>query len=147
MLLAGDTDTLVATPDLVLLKDDGLVSVVAGQSVTYTLSFRNDGTQAATGVTLSDTLPLNTTFVSASDGGTFAAGVVTWTIGNVPVGTLLTRTVTVQVNDPLPAGVTSITNLATATDDGRRAARAASAPGVAARASPVANPDPRPPPI
>ena len=33
-----DTDTLVAAPDLVLLKDDGVVSVVAGQTLTYTLT-------------------------------------------------------------------------------------------------------------
>ena len=29
-------------------------------------------------MTVTDTLPANTTFVSASDGGTFAGGVVTW---------------------------------------------------------------------
>ena len=92
--------------------------MVAGQTLTYTLTFRNDGNQAATGVTLTDTLPANTSFVSASDGGVLAGNVVTWNIGNVPVGTPITRTVTVQVNDPLPAGVTSITNTATVTDDG-----------------------------
>ena len=115
---ATDTDTLVAAPDLVLLKDDGVISVVAGQTLTYTLTFRNDGNQAATGVTLTDTLPANTSFVSASDGGVLAGNVVTWNIGSVPVGPTITRTVTVQVNDPLPAGVTSIINTATVTDDG-----------------------------
>ena len=43
-----DTDTLVAAPDLVLFKDDGVISAVAGQTLTYTLTFRNDGDQAAT---------------------------------------------------------------------------------------------------
>ena len=73
-------------------------------------------------MTLTDTLPANTTFVSASDGGVLAGGVVTWSIGSVPVGPTVTRTVTVQVNDPLPAGVTSITNTATVTDDGANGA-------------------------
>ena len=112
-----DTDTLIAAPDLVLVKDDGIVSVVAGQTVNYTLTFHNDGNQAATGVTLTDTLPANTTFVSASNGGLLSGNVVTWSIGSMPVGSIITRTVSVQVNDPLPAGVTSITNSATVTDD------------------------------
>jgi uncharacterized repeat protein (TIGR01451 family) len=110
----ASTRHFVPAPDL-SLKDDGIVSVVAGQTLTYTLTFRNDGNQAATGVTLTDTLPANTSFVSASNGGALVGNVVTWNIGSVPVGSIITRTVIVQVNDPLPAGVTSITNSATVT--------------------------------
>jgi hypothetical protein len=43
---ASETDTLVAAPDLSLLKDDGVVSAVAGQTLTYGLTFRNDGNRA-----------------------------------------------------------------------------------------------------
>ena len=37
-------------------------------------------------MTLSDSLPANTSFVSASDGGAFNGGVVTWNIGSVAAG-------------------------------------------------------------
>ena len=115
---AIDTDTLVAAPDLQVTKTDGRASAQPGQTLTYTLTISNVGNQGATGVILTDTLPANTTFVSASDGGVFAAGVVTWNIGSLAAGASVTRLVAVQVNTAVPAGVTSITNTATATDDG-----------------------------
>ena len=108
----------MAAPDLKVTKTDGMASAQPGQTLIYTVTISNAGNQGATGVTLTDTLPANTTFVSASDGGVFAAGVVTWNIGSLAAGASVTRLVEVQVNNPVPAGVTSITNTATATDDG-----------------------------
>ena len=81
-----DTDTLVAAPDLVVTKTDGVTAASPGDTLTYTLTITNIGNQGATGVTVSDTLPANTTFVSASDGGAFNGGVVTWNIGTVAAG-------------------------------------------------------------
>ena len=69
-------------------------------------------------MTVSDALPANTTFVSASDGGAFNGGVVTWNIGSVAAGATLTRTVTVVVNSVIPAGVTQIVNAASVQGDG-----------------------------
>src|SRR5258706_184051 len=43
----------------------------------YTTLFRS-GNMNATGVVITDTIPANTAFVSATGGGTLAAGVVTW---------------------------------------------------------------------
>ncbi|HEX3128889.1 MAG TPA: CARDB domain-containing protein, partial [Thermoanaerobaculia bacterium] len=107
-----------AVPDLALAKDDGRTSAVPGQAITYTLTVTNVGARGATGVTLTDTLPQNTTFVSASDGGMLAAGAVTWPAFSVASGGNATRTLTVRINRPLPAGVTTITNRAAVTDDG-----------------------------
>lgn len=106
------------TPDLAITKVDGLTSVIPGQTVTYTLTITQTAGEAATGVVVTDTLPANTTFVSASGGGTFANGVVTFNVGTVGVGQSVTRTVTLQVNNPIPAGVSTIVNTATVTDDG-----------------------------
>src|SRR5262249_28312854 len=117
----SDTDTLIAAPDLVITKDDGVSTAQPGQQLTYQLTVSNVGDQDATGVTVTDTIPANTAFVSASAGGTFdrVTGVVTWTIGNLAAGSLpVVLTVMVTVDDPLPVGTTSITNTATVADDG-----------------------------
>ena len=115
---ASDTDTLVAAPDLIVTKTDGVTSAQPGQTLNYTVTITNAGNQGATGVILTDPLPANTTFVSASNGGVFAGGVVTWNIGSLAAGATLTRLVTVRVDSTVPAGLTSITNAATANDDG-----------------------------
>ncbi|HRE02579.1 MAG TPA: hypothetical protein PLV68_14860, partial [Ilumatobacteraceae bacterium] len=70
-------------------------------------------------VVLTDTVPANTTFVSASDGGAESAGTVTWpAVSLAGNGATFTRTLTVQVDDPLAAGVTTIDNTALVGDDG-----------------------------
>jgi uncharacterized repeat protein (TIGR01451 family) len=113
-----DTDALEAAPDLTVTKDDGLTEVVPGQTVVYTLTITNNGDQDATGVVVADTLPTSTSFVSASDGGTESGGVVTWNIGALAAGASVQRTVTIQVDATIPAGVEGITNTASAADDG-----------------------------
>jgi LPXTG-site transpeptidase (sortase) family protein len=114
----SDTTPLEAAPDLVITKDDGFTVVSPGQVITYTLTIRNVGTQDATGVVVTDTLPANTTFVSASDSGTYNSitRVVTWPAFDLAAGASVTRTVEIQVNDPFPS--TSILNQAHVEDDG-----------------------------
>jgi uncharacterized repeat protein (TIGR01451 family) len=92
----------------------------AGETLTYTISVTNSG-GTATSVNITDSIPANTTYVtgSASNGGTFAAGTVTWTAVNIPannVATPVTVTFQVTVNTPLPANTTQISNVA-AVDD------------------------------
>ncbi|MEO8070739.1 MAG: DUF11 domain-containing protein, partial [Acidobacteriota bacterium] len=67
------TVTVVAGADLSVTKTGTPNPVVAGANVTYTIVPRNDGPQQATSITVTDTLPANTTFVSASGTG--------WTCG------------------------------------------------------------------
>lgn len=112
------TPVTVSGPDLRVQKDDGRVAASPGDTLTYTVTVTNDGNGTAPNVVLTDTIPTHTAFQSASDGGVFAAGVVTWPVFDL-AGTASTfRTVTVQVDDPLPAGAESITNTAEAHDDG-----------------------------
>src|SRR5207249_6337874 len=61
--------------------------VGSGDNSTYALSYSNTGNMNATGVVITDTIPANTSFVSATSGGTLAAGVVTWNIGALVAGT------------------------------------------------------------
>lgn len=117
----SDDDTLTGLgPDLAVSKDDGETAVGPGQTLIYTIAVTNSGTFTATGVTLSDTIPANTHFVAADAGGSESGGVVNWSLGTVGPGNSVTRTLTVQVDQPLAPGVTAITNTTTVADDGTR---------------------------
>ena len=75
-------------------EDDADDLVFPGQVVTYTLTLNVTG--GPTDLVVTDKLPAGVTFDSASDGGTEAAGVITWNLTNVANGTTeLTYQVTV----------------------------------------------------
>src|SRR2546425_480138 len=80
---AAVSTTVSSAPLLSVSKTDSPDPVAAGGTLTYTLSYSNTGNANATGVVLADTVPANTTFVSATAGGTLASGVVTWSVGNL----------------------------------------------------------------
>jgi uncharacterized repeat protein (TIGR01451 family) len=113
---ATSVQLLVAPPasaDLSVTKADSPDPAFVGQPLTYTLTVMNGGPNDATGVTVTDTLPANVMFNSASAGCVNAAGTVTCNVGNLANGasTMLTITVT-----PLAAaGGTTITNMVTVT--------------------------------
>ena len=73
-------------------------------------------TANADNVVITDAVPANTTFVSATGGGTESSGTVTWNLGTLSNGATGTVTLTVRVNSPLPAGVGAIANTATICD-------------------------------
>ena len=68
---AAITTTVLSDPRFTLTKSDAPDPVAAGSTITYTLGYQNVGTNNATGVVVSDALPANTTFVSATAGGTW----------------------------------------------------------------------------
>jgi uncharacterized repeat protein (TIGR01451 family) len=88
-----------------------------GETLTYQITLTNTGSSAATGYDVTDQLDPNSSFVSATNGGAHAAGIITWTGLTVPAqvgatpGTLV-LTVAVTVNTPIPSGVTRIVNQA-----------------------------------
>jgi uncharacterized repeat protein (TIGR01451 family) len=84
-----------------------------GGQIIYTLAYGNIGTDSASNVTISDTLPANTSFVSATGGGTNSSGTVTWSLDSLGGGATGSVTLTVQINSTLPAGLGSIANTAT----------------------------------
>ncbi len=112
---ATDQTLVNAAPDLMIEKSDLVNVVVPGQQLIYSLTVTNVGDQDAAGVVVRDVLPAGTSFVGASNGGAQSSpGVITWppfSLGGG--GASATRTVTVRVNDPIPAGIESISNLAT----------------------------------
>ncbi|MBN1314486.1 MAG: PKD domain-containing protein [Anaerolineales bacterium] len=75
--LSQETDTTIVViepvADLSILKTDQPDPVIAGQLITYTLYVVNGGPSSATGIILTDTLPVGVTFVS-DDGGCIVTG-------------------------------------------------------------------------
>jgi uncharacterized repeat protein (TIGR01451 family) len=106
-------------------KTDAPDPVCVGQNITYTIGFRNNASGAATNATVSDTIPANTTFVSATlpagwsrtdsvvAGGT---GTLTFTKASAAGGETASFTVVVKINAGT-AGATIISNTATASSD------------------------------
>jgi len=125
---AGSVAVAVQVPRLQLTKLDAPDPVSAGGTLTYTLVLRNNGPVDASGVVLSDTLDADVRVISATPGaGTVNLGgvsVVTWSVGALPAGQTVTRTLRVTVGN-VPSE-TLLSNIA-------RAA-AAEGPTVAAQA-------------
>ena len=113
-----------AAPDAIDVSfDDGVLSVAPGSSTTYTLTVSNVGGAPATGVSIVDTLPPGTTFTSVggagcSDGGTISGSRRIDIAGTIAAGATVTCTLTIGIDDPVPAGTVAYQNLATVTDDG-----------------------------
>ncbi|MGH7770970.1 MAG: DUF7507 domain-containing protein [Candidatus Binatia bacterium] len=100
-------------PDLGLTKTDSPDPVTVGENLTYTVVVTNNGPAAATGVTLTDTLPGSVTFVSATPTqGTCSesGGEVICILGDLSNGTSATVTIVVM---PTTAG--EISNTASVT--------------------------------
>lgn len=101
--------TGVSTSDLSLAKTVSNSTPAIGSTITYTLSFTNNGPGAVSGVVVSDILPAGFTFVSSTGNGTYNSSTGEWTPTTTGSGVTRTRTITGTVS--APAGVT-ITNIA-----------------------------------
>jgi uncharacterized repeat protein (TIGR01451 family) len=104
-------DLVPDVADLEVTKTDAPDPVHVGQNLTYTVRVSNQGPQAATGVSLSDTLPKNAGFgsVSTSQGSCTikpAKRLVTCSLGNLAAGGIVTVTIAVK---PTSKGVISNT--------------------------------------
>ena len=84
-------------------------TVASGGSLTYTITYSNVGSGPAAAVVITDTVPTGTTFVSATAGGTFAGGVVTWNIGTVAAGASGSVSFTATVDAPPDSTITNDT--------------------------------------
>ncbi len=69
----------------------------ANQIVQYTINYANAGPSVAFNAVITDTLPSGTAFVSATNGGVYSDGKVTWTVGNLGSGKSGAVSFTVQL--------------------------------------------------
>lgn len=114
LYVADDIGGLVAIQignDLAITKT-APVSVYAGQDFTYTLSIGNVGALDATGVVVTDVLPTEVSFVSASSNCSVVSGTVTCALAALNVGASASFNVVVK-----PTAVDTISNTASVSSD------------------------------
>lgn len=111
-------DAGLVAPGISVVKDDHKSVVLPGESSTYDVTITNlSATAQAVDVVATDTLPTNSTFTSASDGGAEADGVVTWNLGTLAAGEVRVVRVSITVSaDAL--GNDAVTNVANVTSQG-----------------------------
>lgn len=95
---ATASSMVMQTPELVVEKTAQPATAYPGDTVNFTLTYRNIGQGDATNVTLIDRLPLGLGFLSASgqkspDGN----GVISWDLGTLKSGASGTKIISLQV--------------------------------------------------
>lgn len=101
--------------NLAVLKAADATTVTVGQVVTYRITVRNDGPNQATGVTVTDQLPGDLAFLSATASpGTYDPATGQWTVGDLASGATATLTLHAKATEAGP-----LTNTATATANER----------------------------
>lgn len=78
----ANTTTVVRQPVLEISKTASEM-VYEGRPIKYTIKVDNTGDAASANTVLTDAIPSGTSFVSASDGGQFAGGTITWNLGTL----------------------------------------------------------------
>ena len=120
--LDADTEKtpLNAAPDLHLSKSEGGGAVAPGGIIVYTLLYKNQGNQEATGIVLTETVPDQSTFDSSASNSSWNCSDINCQleIGALAAGAEAMVKFAVKVANPLPAGVTQISNSAMIADDG-----------------------------
>jgi uncharacterized repeat protein (TIGR01451 family) len=111
---ASDT-TPISGADLAITKTDGVSTVPAGGTVTYTITASNAGPNGVTGATVADTFPasLTCTWTCTGAGGTCAAsgsGSINDSTVNLPVGASVTYTASCAI---AASATGSVSNTAT----------------------------------
>ncbi|GAA4347910.1 hypothetical protein GCM10023185_03300 [Hymenobacter saemangeumensis] len=130
--LAPNTATLPltvnATADVAISLTPGAATVVSGQPASFTVTFSNNGTQAAASTTASVQLPAGLTGVTVSNGGVYnsSTGVVTYPTGSLAAGATVSSVISFTA--PASGSVTGVGSISTTTTEaGQTANNTASA--------------------
>jgi uncharacterized repeat protein (TIGR01451 family) len=92
-------DVIVTAPVMRLVKSTDVTTADPGDEIVYTIHYANVGTGVATHVTIVDTIPVDTTFISSTPSPDSIVGnVYTWYIGTVNPGDSGDIFITVRVN-------------------------------------------------
>jgi uncharacterized repeat protein (TIGR01451 family) len=105
-----------ATADLEVVKSAPSGPVYVGGQLNYSIVVTNLGPDTAHDVTLTDPLDADLSFVSTDHGGVESGGVVTWDLGNVASGDVVTIGLVVEVLE-VHAGLANTATVASTTPD------------------------------
>lgn len=112
---SSSTNTNVLRPNVMITKA-APVTVTAGDTLSYSLSYSNTGNAAADGVNVADTLPAGVTFVSATPAPTSQSGqTLTWNLGTLSAGLSGSISVTVQTSANLANGASLVNSASIST--------------------------------
>ena len=103
-------NTGASAPALVVSKSDSGKPVGPGSTINYTITVKNVGNAAATGVSIREPVPVFTSFVSAGSGGTLHDGTVRWSGLTVPAGGSVSVNFAVKITPHLASTVKAIVN-------------------------------------
>ena len=78
--------------ELKIKKSTTTPLIEPGQNAEFVITILNHKVEAANNVIVTDELPNGLSFIAASNGGTYSNGVVTWNLGTMPAGQVLTLT-------------------------------------------------------
>ncbi|MFN8232325.1 MAG: DUF11 domain-containing protein [Actinomycetota bacterium] len=107
---ATATVAVTAPPaELALTLTDAPDPVAPGANLTYAVSVANAGPNDAPNVAVTASVPPETTFVSADNGGAVNGSAVSWTIPTIAKDASVTLTYVVTVNDDVAATTLSST--------------------------------------
>jgi uncharacterized repeat protein (TIGR01451 family) len=113
--LPTQADNITRILDLGITKADSHDPAAPGDTLVYTLDVFNFGPHGTVNVVVTDTLPIEVSYVSDDWGCSHDAGIVTCDLGDMDDGTSATIQITVEI-DPLFTGI--MTNVAEVTSDG-----------------------------
>lgn len=89
---------IVTSSDLVTEKTVSKSNPSEGETITYSIRVTNNGPSDATGVRLTDILPIGVTYVSNNQGADYNYGSGIWTIGNLANGATKVLDINVIIN-------------------------------------------------
>jgi uncharacterized repeat protein (TIGR01451 family) len=145
----GQASATPAAPQLSIAVNDGRTAAAVGDTLHFTITLKNQGAAAVTGLVVSQTMPTGLNFVSADSGGVVNGKTVMWSADLKDAGVMTMHT-TMSVSTT-PSGILRLATVACAStsplappvvcashSDQLPAGKAAAAAGTAAAAKRVA---------
>lgn len=87
--------------ELKIKKETTTPLIEPGENVEFRITVTNHKDETAANVIVTDELPNGLTFISASNGGTYSNGFVTWNLGDMPTGKVTVLTYSAKSADAI----------------------------------------------
>jgi uncharacterized repeat protein (TIGR01451 family)/gliding motility-associated-like protein len=105
---ATEVTSVASKVNLTVVKSGSPNPVFAGDEIAYSIQVTNNGPSDAKDIVITDNLPSEVSFVSASGNGVNSNGLVSWTLGSLPAGNGINYVLEVKTSSNLPGGAVII---------------------------------------